>query len=582
MPPAFSRRSIAQALRAWWLARWRAAALDELPAHLRVRLSMYGMLLLVGAVFAIQAWQADQFEAVRKTDAEIIQSAARQSTLTQRLGTMAALLALPSGRVEEQRQALGDVVNAAQAQALGFEGLLKSQAALQGEDDNPVLEQVLVAWQQGRERLWQQVQALLARSERPGAAGLLDGVAAVQAEVEKNLQVTRELEDGVRQAAQQRSRRSTQAALLWTMVALGLLLSLALVIAEPTARAVSRQYRALDAQAGELRRLAMVAQRTSNAVLVTDAAQRVVWVNRAFERMNGYSAQEALGQRLIDLLRGEAADPVMQKRFAHAMRGGQGISADARILTKDGQLRWVESDVQPLHDAHGALAGWVVVNSDLTELRAQQQLLTLAVDGAGLGLWQWDIVTGDMTANDRMLAMMGHQRGRLDMSAKRWNALMHPEDVAAWRASVRAHLLDPRYPLRMEVRLQTSAGTWNWLLLSGAVVMRSPAGAALRMAGVGLDVNANKALESQLRTAASTDKPDPAAQPQRGAGIDTHGIGARRRLAGLQLRRAVHGFRPFQAGQRHAGPQRRRRAAAPDRAAPAAQPAPRGLLRAHQ
>ncbi len=505
MSSAFSRRSVAQALRAWWAARWRDGVFADLPAHLRVRLSMYGMLLLVGAVFAVQAWQADQSEAVRKTDAEIIQSAARQSTLTQRLGALSAQLGLPSGRVEEQRRALDDVVSVAQAQALGFEGLLKSQAALQEEDDNPALEQVLTAWQHSRERLWQQIQALLAASERSGAVGLLEGVAAVQAEVEKNLQVTRQLEDGVRQAAQQRSRRTTQAALVWTMVALALLLLLAVGVVEPTARALGRQYLALAAQAGELRRLAMVAQRTSNAVLVTDARQRVVWVNRAFERMNGYSTQEAVGQRLTDLMRGEASDPAMLKRFARAMRGGQGLSGDARILTKGGQLLWIESDVQPLHDAHGVLDGWVVVNSDLTELRAQQQLLALAVDGAGLGIWQWDIVTGEMTANDRMLAMMGYQRGQLDMTARQWNQLMHPDDLGPWRASAVTHLENPLHPLRREVRLRSPTGQWNWLLLSGAVVMRSPAGAPLRMAGVGLDVNANKALESQLRTAASTD-----------------------------------------------------------------------------
>ncbi len=505
MSSAFSRRSIGQAARAWWVARWRAGVFAELPPHLRVRLSMYGMLLLVGAVFAVQAWQADQFEAVRKTDAEIIQSAARQSMLTQRLGALAALLALPSGRLEEQRQALGDGISSAQNHAQALEALLKSQAALQRDDDNAALEQTLAVWQQERERLWQQVRALLWRSERPGDAGLLEAVTSLQAEVEKNLQVTRELEDGVRQAAQQRSRHSTQAALVWAVVAFSLLLLLVLAIVEPTARAVGRQHRALAAQAGELQRLATVAQRTSNAVLVTDATQRVVWVNRAFERMNGYSAQEAVGQRLIDLMRGEAADPAMQKRFAHAMRGGQGINADARILTKDGQLRWVESDVQPMHRADGVLDGWVVVNSDLTELRAQQQLLTLAVDGAGLGIWQWDIVTAEMTANDRMLAMMGYQRGQLDMDAKTWNWLMHPEDAPAWRASVREHLVNPQYPLRMEVRMRTPGEHWNWVLLCGAVVTRSPAGAPLRMAGVGLDVNANKALESQLRTAASTD-----------------------------------------------------------------------------
>jgi diguanylate cyclase (GGDEF)-like protein/PAS domain S-box-containing protein len=504
MTQAFSQTSVWQALRGWLASRLRAGAVRDLPAHTRVRLAMYSMLALVGLVFAFLAWQADQFEAVRRADAEIIQSAARQSTLTQHMGAMAALLGVPDGQLEAHKQALGEAINQSQSQSQALEDLLKSQAALQSEDDNRMV-QALGAWQQSRERLWYRAQALLWHVERPGSPQLLNAVAAVQAEVDKNLQITRQLEDGVRQAAQLRSQRVTQAALVWGLVTLALLLLLALAIVEPTARAVSRQYRALSAQTGELRRLAMVAQRTSNAVLITDALQRVIWVNNAFERLNGYSAREAKGQRLTDLLRGEASDPVMQKRFAHAMRGGKGVNADARILTKDGQLRWVEADVQPILNADGRLEGWVVVNSDLTELRAQQQLLTLAVDGAGLGTWQWDIVTGEMTANDRLLAMMGYQRGQLEMHIERWNRLIHPEELDAWLASIQTHLANPHYPHRMELRLQGPNGDWTWLLLTGAVVVRSPAGAPLRMAGVGLDVNANKAMEHQLRLAASTD-----------------------------------------------------------------------------
>jgi diguanylate cyclase (GGDEF)-like protein len=57
----------------------------------------------------------------------------------------------------------------------------------------------------------------------------------------------------------------------------------------------------------------------------------------------------------------------------------------------------------------------------------------------------------------------------------------------------------------MSVRLKHQSGRWVWMMFAGTVVDRNLEGRATRMAGVAMDVQAQKAMELQLRTAARTD-----------------------------------------------------------------------------
>lgn len=82
----------------------------------------------------------------------------------------------------------------------------------------------------------------------------------------------------------------------WSMMAvLGLMVLLARAVVEPTARVVRRQHSLAQSQAAQMRRLALVAEHTANAVIVLDAHRRVEWVNPSFEAMTGFALSEVKG-----------------------------------------------------------------------------------------------------------------------------------------------------------------------------------------------------------------------------------------------------------------------------------------------
>ena len=66
----------------------------EGAAHRRVRLAMYGMMVLLALLSLIRAWRITESEAMRQLDMEIIRTASDEGVLTQRLGSQAAQLLL--------------------------------------------------------------------------------------------------------------------------------------------------------------------------------------------------------------------------------------------------------------------------------------------------------------------------------------------------------------------------------------------------------------------------------------------------------------------------------------------------------
>jgi diguanylate cyclase (GGDEF)-like protein/PAS domain S-box-containing protein len=124
----------------------------------------------------------------------------------------------------------------------------------------------------------------------------------------------------------------------------------------------------------DLARLAMVASHTTNAVLITDTGRRINWVNDGFTRLSGFTSAEALGQLPGDLLHSELTNEDTVHGMREAMSVGLGCKAELMHRAKDGRDYWVDIEIQPLHSADGALAGFMIIESDITarkQLQAQ-------------------------------------------------------------------------------------------------------------------------------------------------------------------------------------------------------------------
>ena len=128
----------------------------------------------------------------------------------------------------------------------------------------------------------------------------------------------------------------------------------------------------------DLHRLALVAQKTSNAVVITDPQRRITWVNPGFERMSGYSAAEVMGRSPAFMQTG-FTDPATVERMRQALHAGQTFRGEILNRNKQGQDYWLDLEIQPLHDQDGALTGYMAIQNDTTERRLAQNRLEAAL-----------------------------------------------------------------------------------------------------------------------------------------------------------------------------------------------------------
>ena len=175
------------------------------------------------------------------------------------------------------------------------------------------------------------------------------------------------------------------------------------------------------------------------------------------------------------------------------------------VALPNGRVRWLVFNVALLRGAGGAVQGTLSSFADVTAQHRQLAVLEHTIDAAGLGTWEWDLRTGTLVFNDRLLAALGYRRGDIGSTQREWSALAHPDSRRAWARAMQAHFADPRQPCRVEMRLRRPDGTWADVLSCGVLVERTPEGQPLRMAGIHIDMTEQMQMQAMLRHAARTD-----------------------------------------------------------------------------
>jgi PAS domain S-box-containing protein len=150
--------------------------------------------------------------------------------------------------------------------------------------------------------------------------------------------------------------------------------------------------------------LALVAQRTANSVVISDAQRRIVWVNPAFERVTGYCGKEVIGRLPGELLQFEGTDPNTVLQIREALNAGRSFAGEILNRGKQGNEYWLELDIQPLRDAAGMVTGFMAVQMDITACR---RVAEDALRNAG-GLRMLKLVNGllDLSKIDGTLGSM--------------------------------------------------------------------------------------------------------------------------------------------------------------------------------
>ncbi len=135
------------------------------------------------------------------------------------------------------------------------------------------------------------------------------------------------------------------------------------------------QEQQVQASSAEAKKLAMVASKTNNAVIITNAVGEIEWVNAGFEKMTGYSADEIKGKRPASFLQGPDTDPEVRRFMRERLSEQRSYESELINYNKSGSPYWVNIAVQPVFDEQGSLRNFIAIESDVTERKAAERQL---------------------------------------------------------------------------------------------------------------------------------------------------------------------------------------------------------------
>ena len=133
-----------------------------------------------------------------------------------------------------------------------------------------------------------------------------------------------------------------------------------------------------------------------------------------------------------------------------------------------------------------------------TQLALAHDLARVALDGADLGAWDWNIETDAAIFNDRWYYMLGYAPGEIPALGESFFALVHPDHKDHVHSVIQAHLWDSSSNFEFEVPLRTKSGEYRWVLSRGQLIERNEENSPLRMVGTHLDIQDQKERENQL------------------------------------------------------------------------------------
>lgn len=266
----------------------------------------------------------------------------------------------------------------------------------------------------------------------------------------------------------------------------------------------------------ELREIARQLEQSRNTLqlIIESVPIRVFWkdknlrylgCNTLFARDAGFDRpEELLGQDDYSMGWREQADlyRASDRRVMESRQPKMNLIEPQ--TTPTGGRIWLNTSKVPLQMPNGEILGVLGVYEDITArkaaeetLRITRESLELALQGADLGSWDWDLQTDAVTFNARWAEMLGYRLDEIEPHLRSWEKLVHPEDLPAALQIFQGHVEGKASFYESEYRMRHKSGAWVWILDRGKVIARDPQGVPLRACGIHQDITGRKRAEAE-------------------------------------------------------------------------------------
>lgn len=154
--------------------------------------------------------------------------------------------------------------------------------------------------------------------------------------------------------------------------------------------------------------------------------------------------------------------------------------------------------IRPVDDVSGQFNGFILILSDVTELKSSQEQFELAISATKDGLWDWDLIDNSIYFSPHWKAMVGYTDDELPNELQTWLDLVHPDDLAFANEAIEKSLHNPTIKYENLHRLRHKDGHYIWNLDRGMVQFNDE-GIAIRMIGFHTDMSEHVKMMEEIK-----------------------------------------------------------------------------------
>jgi PAS domain S-box-containing protein len=251
--------------------------------------------------------------------------------------------------------------------------------------------------------------------------------------------------------------------------------------------------------------LSAIVDSSDDAIISKDLNGVIMSWNMSAERLFGYTAEEAIGQTVADLLIPEDRQDEEPKILALLKKGERFDHFETVRRRKDGSLIDISLTISPVKDRNGSIIGASKIARDITESkRIRQELVESEARFRQLADSMPQIVWSARPDgyldyyNERWYEFTGFDHQSYGDAS--WEPILHPDDLKrtyeSWYAAV-----DSGTPYSIEYRFRDrTESRWRWFM-GRALPIHDSKGRIVRWFGTCTDIDEQKRVQEQLRHA---------------------------------------------------------------------------------
>ncbi|MCF8348317.1 MAG: PAS domain S-box protein [Bacteroidales bacterium] len=247
-----------------------------------------------------------------------------------------------------------------------------------------------------------------------------------------------------------------------------------------------------------------IIEHANGAVAVHDKNLNYIYVSKQYLEQYGIQDHDILGKHHYDIF----PDLPQKWRDVHqkTLKGEISSKDNDPYIKADGSTEWTKWECRPWFEEDGSIGGIIVYTEVITDrvktnqvLKASEERWKFALEGAGDGIWDWNLETNEIYFSDQWKTMLGYAPHEIENTYDEWQKRLHPDDQKKTLQEVNRCLAGETSVYLNEHRLLCKDKTYRWILDRGKVIRRDEEGKPLRFIGSHTDITERKLFETKLK-----------------------------------------------------------------------------------